>query len=701
MTQTNRFYVIHETSVRIRYYVEHLKNKEIDHHRLQYLFEQIDGVSSVRISPKTCSMIINFKGDIRPEIEQTLKDLQLKNLKRNQLEELLPSNEPPSLMGLARAGSALVIEPFISDQRIKAALTTAAATPMLWSGAKELFTDGLTSNVLESSAVAVSIYRQDYLAANSTNAMLALGEYIEETTVQKSDDLIKHLAKPDVKTAWVETIDNQGKTSEQQVPAGELNVGDIIIVGAGDTIPIDGHVTSGDASVNQVSMTGEAEPVKRSRGDRVIAGTIVEEGRIKVWAEQVGADTSTHRIQSYIESSLNEKSAVQLKATKMADKLVPVTLGLATSSYLFTQDFERVAAVLQADYSCALKLATPVAFKSTLSNAGHNGIMIKGAKSIEALSQVDTFIFDKTGTLTEGELEVDDVISFNSDWSNEELLNLTASMEEHYFHPVAEAIVKAAKTRGFVHMHHEEVQFIVAHGVKTIVDGVTVLIGSRHFLEDDENISFKGHIRQINALIKAGKTLLYIAYKGKLLGTISLTDKIRDNSERAIARLRNSGVKNIVMLTGDTQEKAQMIADELGLDQFYAELKPTDKASIVQQLKEEGNTVAFVGDGINDAPALIAANVSFSMHHGADITKATADIALLRDDIEAIADARDLADKTMQLINANFNATVGVNTGILTAATFGLISPITTAVLHNGTTILLLMNSIKGVSLRY
>ncbi len=701
MPQTNCFYIIHETPVRIRYYVELLKNQDIDQNRLQYAFEQIEGVSSVRISPKTYSIIITFKGDIRNKIKNTLRNLQIKNLKRNQADTLSSSDEMPSLMGLVRAGSALAIEPFINDQRIKAGLTTAAATPMLWDGTKELFTDGLTSKVLESAAVAVSIYRQDYLAANSTNAMLELGEYIEETTVQKSDELIKHLAKPNIKTAWLEITDEQGKTSEQQVSTNELQVGDIIVVGAGDTISIDGHIISGDASVNQVSMTGEAEPVKKSRGDRVIAGTVVEEGRIKIWAEQVGADTSTHRIQSYIESSLHEKSAVQLKATKMADKLVPVTLGLAASSYIFTRDFERVAAVLQADYSCALKLATPVAFKSTLSHAGNNGIMIKGAKSIEALTQVDTFIFDKTGTLTEGELEVDDVISFDPKWSDEELLNLTASMEEHYFHPVAEAIVKAAKTRGFVHMHHEEVQFIVAHGVKTVVDGVTVLIGSRHFLEEDEKVSFKGHIRQINTLIKSGKTLLYIAYKGKLLGTISLTDKVRDNAAQAISRLRASGVKNMVMLTGDTKEKAAMIADELGIDKIYAELKPTDKADIVQQFKDEGKTVAFVGDGINDAPALITADVSFSMHRGADITKATADIALLKDDIETIADARELADKTMKLINANFNATVGVNTGILTAATFGLISPITTAVLHNGTTILLLMNSIKGVSLRH
>lgn len=245
-------------------------------------------------------------------------------------------------------------------------------------------------------------------------------------------------------------------------------------------------------------MTGEAEPVMKQRGDRVISGTIVEDGRLKIWAEYVGSDTATQRIRHYIENSINEKSSVQLKATKLADKLVPVTLALAGTSYLVTKDFERTASILQADYSCALKLATPVAFKSTISKAGHHGIMIKGAKSIEALNSADTFIFDKTGTLTEGELEVISVDSFDDNWTEEDVLNLTASTEEHYFHPVAEAVVKAAKEKGFVHMHHEEVEFIVAHGVKTEVDGKPVVIGSRHFLEDDEKKLISQFIKKKN-----------------------------------------------------------------------------------------------------------------------------------------------------------------------------------------------------------
>jgi heavy metal translocating P-type ATPase len=529
--------------------------------------------------------------------------------------------------------------------------------------------------------------------------MLELGEYIEETTVHKSDDLLKELAKPNVKEAWIEKV-KDGKKVEVLVKTEDIQIGDIVIVSAGSTVPVDGHIVNGDASVNQVSMTGEAEPVKKARGDRVISGTVLEEGRLKIWAEHVGANTATQRIKHYIESSLNEKSSIQLKATRLADKLVPVTLGLAGLSYVVTKDFERVASILQADYSCALKLATPVAFKSTISKAGHEGIMIKGAKSIEALSNVDTFIFDKTGTLTQGDLEVIEVDPYDEEWTEEELLNLTASTEEHYFHPVAEAVVKAAKQRGFVHMHHEEVEFIVAHGVKTEVDEKNVVIGSRHFLEDDEKIDFSKYQDRINKSLDEGKTLLYVGFDNKLLGTIALSDKIRDNSKQSIEKLRKLGVKHMVMLTGDVDKKAQQVAKELGIDEVYSELLPTDKASIVKKMKEQGRNVAFVGDGINDAPALISANVGISMSKGADIAKATADVSLLKDDIDAVVEAKELANKTMSLINTNFKATVGINSGILAGATIGAFSPIVTAVLHNGTTIGLLLNSIRGVKVK-
>jgi heavy metal translocating P-type ATPase len=700
----NKFVKVHQTAFRVRYKLFLLKEKYIDEEILKNYFRKIKEIESVRINKKAYSIIFELKSDITSKIEEILNNLTIEELLKSCEEEVAAvcascvSSEEPSIKGIIRASSALVTERFITNNALKATLTTAACVPLLVEGSKELLNEGLTSKVLESAAVAISIYRKDYLAANSTNAMLELGEYIEETTVHKSDDLLKELSKPNVEEAWIEKkIDD--KITEILVKSENIQVGDIVVVGIGNTIPVDGHIIEGSGSVNQVSMTGEAQPVVKYRGDRVISGTIVEEGRFRIWAEHVGANTATQRIKHYIENSLNEKSSVQLKANKLANKLVPVTLGLAGVSYIFAKDFERVASILQADYSCALKLATPVAFKSTISKAGHNGIMIKGAKSIEALNSADTFVFDKTGTLTAGELEVISVESYSDKWSEDEILNLTASTEEHYFHPVAEAVVKAAKQRGFVHMHHEEVEFIVAHGVKTEVNGKSVVIGSRHFLEDDEKIDFGEHKEKIENSLKNGKTLLYVGYDGKLLGTIGLSDELRSNAKESIKKLKKLGVKNIIMLTGDTKEKALKIASELGIDEVRAELLPQDKANIVKELMAEGKKVAFVGDGINDAPALISAHVGISMSRGADIAKATADISLLKDDIAAVVEAKEYANKTMNLINNNFNATVGINSCILAGATFGVFSPIVTAVLHNGTTIGLLFNSIKGVKI--
>lgn len=701
----NKFIKVHQSNLRIRYKYFLLKDEFIDENILKNYFEKIKDIKSVRINKKAFSIIFELHKDISKKIEEILNKLTIEDLLKSCEDEVAAvciscvGSEEPSINGIVRATSALIAERFVANDLLKAGITTGASIPLLLEGSKELLKEGLTSKVLESAAVAISIYRKDYLAANSTNAMLELGEYIEETTVHKSDDLLKELSKPNVEEAWVEKkID--GKITEILVKSNDIEIGDIVVVGIGNTIPVDGHIVEGTGSVNQVSMTGEAEPVVKYRGDRVISGTIVEEGRFRIWAEHVGANTATQRIKHYIENSLNEKSSVQLKANKLANKLVPVTLGLATASYIFAKDFERVASILQADYSCALKLATPVAFKSTISKAGHNGIMIKGAKSIEALSNADTFVFDKTGTLTGGELEVICVESYDDKWSEDELLNLTASTEEHYFHPVAEAVVKAAKQRGFVHMHHEEVEFIVAHGVKTEVKGKSVIIGSRHFLEDDEKIDFTEHKDKIENSLRDGRTLLYIAYDGKLLGTITLADELRHNSKKAISKLKKLGVKNIIMLTGDTKQKAEMIANELGIDEVRAELLPQDKAKIVKELMESGKKVAFVGDGINDAPALISAHVGISMSRGADIAKATADISLLKDDIMAVVEAKEYANKTMNLINNNFNATVGINSCILAGATFGIFSPIVTAVLHNGTTIGLLFNSIKGVNIK-
>ena len=689
MSQKNKLKVAHQSKNRIRFIVDNI-GLDCDESYLEAQISEHKLVKSVRVNKKAKSIIIEFSSGLK-EIEKFLENLDIKTLNKK--------NINPSKAEIYKATTAMGISILSNNKLLNLSSSLYAAYPLLKNGMDELMSEGITSKVLEAMAVGVSLARSDYVAANGTNLMLSLGEYMEESAVHKSDDLIKELARPNIDEVWIE-INNHGKKHLEKILTNDVKVGDIVVVGAGESIGIDGYIVEGSASVNQVSMTGEAEPVKKERGDRVMSGTVVEDGRIKIWAESIAAESATARIKSYIQSSLNEKSAIGLKATHIADKLVPVTLGLAGLSYTLSQDMTRVASVLQADYSCALKLATPVAFKSSISKAGRNGVLIKGAKAIEALASVDTFVFDKTGTLTHGSLSVEEIYSFKKGVSKNELLNLTASAEEHYFHPVAEAIVKAARDIGFHHVHHEEVEFIVAHGVKTYVGGKEVVIGSRHFLEEDEKISFLEQESIIQKAINSGLTLLYVGYDKELLGIIAMRDTMRDNAKDALKELKKLGVKEIVMLTGDVELKAKQVAREIGIDRVFANCLPTDKASVIEQLKSEGKKVAFVGDGINDAPSLMKADVGISMQKGADIAKATADISLLKDDIQAVVTAKEIANKTMKLINTNFNATVGINSIILAGATFGLFNPITTAVLHNGTTIGLLANSMKGVKFK-
>ncbi len=688
MTPKNSVRIAHLTKNRVRFVCERI-GLECDESRLEARISEFRYAKSVRVNKKAKSVIIGFESNF-DEIKEFIENLPIENFNKRKVS--------PNKSKIYKAATALAVTPFIADNGVKALSSLIAAAPLLKEGVSEALKGGITSKVLEATAVGVSLARRDLLAANSTNLMLTVGEYMEESAVHRSDDLIKELARPNIEEVWIE-VNNRGKKSLKKIATADVKVGDIVVVGAGESIGIDGYIVEGTASVNQVSMTGEAEPVKKERGDRVMSGTVVEDGRIKIWAESIAAESATARIKSYIQSSLNEKSAVGLKATKLADKLVPVTLSLAGVSYLLSRDMTRVASVLQADYSCALKLATPVAFKSSISKAGRNGVLIKGAKAIEALASADTFVFDKTGTLTHGSLSVVKVHSFKKEFTEAQLLNLTASAEEHYFHPVAEAIVKAAREIGFHHIHHDEVEFIVAHGVKTYVGGKEVVIGSRHFLEDDEQISFSKHEKIIKNEVDSGLTLLYVGYDKELLGVIAMRDTMRENAAQTLARLKKLGVKELIMLTGDVQSKADQVASELGIDRVYANCLPTDKAGIIEQLKAEGKKVAFVGDGINDAPSLTKAHVGISMQKGADIAKATADISLLKDDIGSVAVAKDAANKTIKLINANFNATVGINSLILAGATFGFFNPIATAVLHNGTTIGLLANSMKGVKL--
>jgi len=651
---------------------------------LEAVAKLLDGVVSARANAHARSLVIEF------DTERTDADTLVASLAGLKLTEAT-TRKPASDDGKAEVAAALAVllGTGALPQGLKLPVSLTAALPLLRHAVDDYRQNGVTSHVLEAMAVSISLARSDFTAANTTTFMLALGEYMENSIARRSDDLLKHLLRPTSDHVWVVK-----DGVEVQIPAADVQVGDHVVVGAGVVIPVDGTVMSGEGTVNEAAMTGESVALVKSRGASVLSGTLIEEGRLTIYAEQVGNRTAAARIADYVEQSLTAKSDAQIEAAKLADQLVPTVLKVAGGAALLN-GLPAAASVLQADYSCALKLATPVAFKSAMFDAGRAGVLVKGATALERLASADTFIFDKTGTLTTGMLEVTDSIAFDQSFSADDLICLAASVEEHYFHPLALAVVNAAKATHNHHFDHSEVQFIVAHGVASVIDGQRVVVGSRHFIAEDEGIDVTPYQDVIDQLYQDGKTLLFIGYGGKLLGILALKDSIRPTSAATIARLRRAGAKRILLLTGDHADRAAELAEELGLDGFHAQLLPQDKARIIAELNEQGARIAFVGDGINDAPALAGAQVGIAMQKGADIARLTADIALLEDNIDRVADAKELANAAMARIASNYRLTVGLNTGILGLAALGALSPITTAILHNGTTIGILLNALR------
>jgi heavy metal translocating P-type ATPase len=653
--------------------------------------ENLRGVLDARANGAVRSLIVTFEPQVTDaeSLAAALQALPPPVLaKRNGRAMKAAAGAAPT--GVAASLATLLGTRYL-PMRLRLPVSLAAALPVLRHALDDWLDRGLSSHVLEALAVSISLARGDHTAANTTTFMLSLGEYLEESIARRSDELLKHLLKPVSPELWIE----RGGV-EVLVAAEQVAVGDRVIAVTGTVIAVDGTVLGGEALVNEAAMTGESVPVRRARGDSVLSGTLVEEGRLVIYAEQVGRRTAASRIADYVEQSLTAKSDAQLNASRLADRLVPFVLGLAGGAYTLTGDWRRAAAVLQADYSCALKLATPVAFKSAMFGAGRSGILVKGAAALERLAEADTFVFDKTGTLTAGVLQITDSIAFDPSFTADDLIWLAASLEEHYLHPLAMAVVMAAKHKNGRHFDHAEVGFVVAHGVVSVIDGKRAVVGSRHFLEEDEGIPMAAHREQLAQLYRQGKTLLCIGYGGSLIGVLALKDRPRENGAETLQRLRALGAKRILMLTGDHADVARELASALGLDEFHAELQPHDKARIIEALARGGARIAFVGDGINDAPALAGAHVGIAMHKGADIARLSSDIALLEDDIGRVADAKELALGTMRRIGANFRMGVGLNSAILAGASFGLLSPFATAALHNGTTIAMLLNALRA-----
>lgn len=691
--------ILHETPNRLRLRLSALGDKGFHPAWLESWLESLSGVREVRINRPALSLIIGF------DPAKTERDAVLAHLaayRPDEAPDIPPKSSTVAEMApMITSAAALAAMPMISNPLVRQALTLANISPILLEGADTLVRRGIKMEVLDALAVGLSTLRGEVYTANITTFLLALGEYLEQDTQRKSDRLLRDLLRPKPAQAWVE---RDGELV--QISGDQVQVGDIVVVGVGETIPIDGRVIEGLALVNQAAVTGEDVPVRRENRQRVVAGSQIVEGRLRIEAKQVGADTTTARVASFIQNSLANRSDTQRMAEELADKRVWLTLATGGLVYAFTRDLTRLESVFLVDYSCALKLGTPMAFKSGMYRAANQGVLMRGGSAIEHLAEVDTIVFDKTGTLTHSELEVTDVVSLSQQALSEDaLLALVASVEEHASHPLAQAVVDAAKERDLQHISHGEVDYLVAHGLATDIDGQRIIIGSRHFLEEHHHISFAKHEPLLDRLADEGKTLLYVGaltlgragrHKAEPIGLVALRDTLRSETREALKRLRQLGVQQLVMISGDKISKAEALGNELGMDRVHGEVVPEEKASIIEALKAQGHKLAFVGDGINDGPALSVANVGIAMPKGADIARATADIVLLDDRLTAVADALEIAQGTMKLIKSNFNLAVGINTGLLAGAVFGLINPVMSALLHNGTTIGVLLRALAG-----
>ncbi|WP_449242391.1 heavy metal translocating P-type ATPase [Desulfovibrio sp.] len=673
-----RVSVIHELPGRLRLRARILADPSLDRAYLEALLGGLPGVRSARVNERAASLVLEYDG--KKATRRKVLDL----LGRIPDEAFLPEREEereialPAVLGQALAACAT---PFLPGWS-RAPLGWLLGLPTILAGLGTLLNRGVKVEVLDAAAVAFSLLRRDHFTANAVVAMLGLGSWLEQWTRKKSDQLLKNLLRPQVETVFVER-----DAREVRLPFDELRVGDIVVCGAGELVPVDGIVVDGEAAVNRASITGESLPVHTALGSDVLSGSLVEEGRIKIAARTVGAETSMARIGRFLENSLRNKSASQKRNDDLADRLVPVTFALGLALFALTRDVRRAAAVLTVDYSCALKLAAPVAVKSGMHAAGHCGVLLKGGQALDNLAGVDTIVFDKTGTLTLGDLRLTDVLPLDGG-DPEELLALAAGAEEHYSHPVARAVVREARTRGLELPPISQVDFIVAHGVSAFVEGRRVLVGSRHFLEEDEGVPCSAADASEKRLRSQGKSLLYLARDGRLQGLLALRDEPRPEAAEALEMLRARGISRVVMLTGDHRETAEAIAARLGhVDELHAELKPEDKALIVRRLQAEGRFLAFAGDGVNDAPALLSADVGVCMPGGADLARESAQVVLLEDDLRALAVARDIAARTRSVLSDTFKATVGFNSAVLLLASGGRLSPVASALLHNACTL--------------
>lgn len=573
---------------------------------------------------------------------------------------------------------------------VAALYTTAMSVKYIYHGLKVLCRRKIEVPVLDATAIGVSILRNDFDTASSIMFFLGIGELLEEWTHKKSVDDLARTMSLNVGKVWLKKDDQ-----EILVEASEVKKGDQIVVHMGNVIPFDGIVTEGEAMVNQAALTGESVPVRRFGEDSVYAGTVVEEGEITLLVQKTGGSSRFEKIVTMIEESEKLKSALEGKAEHLADRLVPYTFVGTGLVYLLTRNITKALSVLMVDFSCAMKLAMPISVLSAIREASRYHLTVKGGKYLEAVAEAETIVFDKTGTLTKARPTVVDVISFNGE-DPDELLRVAACMEEHFPHSMAKAVVHAAKKR---HLEHEEmhskVEYMVAHGISTEIEGKRAVIGSYHFVFEDKKCRIPEGKEELFESLSGEYSQLYLAMEQELAAVIRIEDPLREEAAEVIRLLKETGIRNIVMMTGDSERTAAAIAKKVGVDHYDSEVLPEDKARFVEKEKAQGKKVIMIGDGINDSPALSAADVGIAISDGAELAREIADITISADDLYELVLLKRLSDRLMQRIGRNYRLIVGINAALIAFGVAGILQPTTSALLHNASTLLIGVESMK------
>lgn len=660
---------------------------------LLYYLENKSEVISAKVYERTGDAVIRYKGE-RHRILEMLRSFCY--------DKVVVPNEVLETSG--RALNAAYQEKIIDKILFRwmrkwflpypmtALYTAAMSVKYIYQGLKILCKGKIEVPVLDATAIGVSILRNDFDTASSIMFFLSIGELLEEWTHKKSVDDLARMLSLNVEKVWIKKNDQ-----EILVAASTVKKGDLIVVHMGNVIPFDGTVIEGEAMINQAALTGESVPVRRSSEDSVYAGTVLEEGEITLRVEKTGGSSRFEKIVTMIEASEKLKSSLEGKAEHLADQLVPYTFAGTGLVYLLTRNVTKALSVLMVDFSCAMKLAMPISVLSAIREASKYHLTVKGGKYLEAVAEADTIVFDKTGTLTKAHPTVVDVISFNGD-DPDELLRVAACMEEHFPHSMAKAVVYAAKKRNLEHEEmHSKVEYMVAHGISTEIEGKRAVIGSYHFVFEDEKCRIPEGKEELFESLSGEYSHLYLAMEQELAAVIRIEDPLRDEAVEVIRLLKEEGIANIVMMTGDGERTAASIAKRVGVDDYDSEVLPEEKARFVEKERAKGKKVIMIGDGINDSPALSAADVGIAISDGAELAREIADITISADNLYELVLLKRLSDRLMQRIGRNYRLIVGINAALIALGVAGILQPTASALFHNTSTLFIGLDSMKNL----